>query len=181
MTEQTNPTPEDGEVELVATVTFRWMYTANPSDYGGKTDPEAMAAIDAENYLRDPLMYVEGEPTVTVEPTGTERVDVVLTYAGTPFVNKPMVIKELRATFPEAGIVGAVNLAREVPSVVCENVSAADGRVVATRLRALGATVELRPHVAVTPLDQFVGILGQATEDPLLTLREIRGDGEQPA
>jgi ribosomal protein L7/L12 len=154
MTEHPSHTPEDRAVELVATVTFRWTYIANPSDHGGKTDPEAMAAIDAENYRNDPLMYVEGEPTVTVEPSGTERVDVVLTYAGTPFVNKPMVIEELRATFPEAGLGGAVNLVREVPSVVCDNVSAADGRVIATRLRALGATVELRPHVAPSAAEQ---------------------------
>jgi ribosomal protein L7/L12 len=181
MTEHPSHTPEDRAVELVATVTFRWTYIANPSDHGGKTDPEAMAAIDAENYRNDPLMYVEGEPTVTVEPTGTERVDVVLTAAGDNHHRRIAITKELRATFPESGLVGAVSLIRDVPSVVCDNVLAADGRVVADRLRALGATVELRPHVAPTTLDQFVGILGHASEDPLLTLREIRGDGEQPA
>jgi ribosomal protein L7/L12 len=145
MTEQTNPTPEDGAVELVATVTFRWTYTANPSDYGGKTDPEEMAAIDAENYRNDPLMYVEGEPAVTVEPSGTERVDVVLTDVGGSTMERVSVTKELRATFPEIGLAAAAALVRTVPSVVCDNVSAADGRVVATRLRALGATVEVRP------------------------------------
>jgi ribosomal protein L7/L12 len=145
MTEHPETTPEDGAVELVATVTFRWTYTANPSDYGGKTDPEEMAAIDRENYRNDPLMYVEGEPAVTVEPSGTERVDVVLTAVGGSTMERVSVTKELRATFPEIGLAAAAALVRMAPSVVCDNVSAADGRLIAARLRALGATVELRP------------------------------------
>jgi ribosomal protein L7/L12 len=142
MTEHPSHTPEDGAVELVATVTFRWTYTANPSDYGGKTDPEEMAAIDAENYRNDPLMYVEGEPTVTVEPAGKQRVDVVLTQVGPRKIN---VIKEVRWAIPGMELRGALQLVDSAPVVVREDIYAGDAVAIVNALRAEGATVELRP------------------------------------
>jgi ribosomal protein L7/L12 len=142
MTEQPNSTPEDGAVELVATVTFRWTYTANPSDYGGKTDPEAMAAIDAENYCNDPLMYVEGEPAVTVEPTAKRRVDVVLVEVGPKKLN---VIKEIRWSNPLLTLAAAAQLANSLPAVVREDIYAGDATAIVNAMRAEGATVELRP------------------------------------
>lgn len=146
MTEQTNPTPENGAVELVATVTFRWTYTANPSDYEGTTDPTKMAAIDTENYQRDPLMYVEGEPTVTVEPTAKRRVDVVLTEVGDSKLN---VIKEIRWSNPLLTLAAAARLANSVPSVVREDIYSGDATAIVNALRAEGATVEIRPHGAL--------------------------------
>jgi ribosomal protein L7/L12 len=148
MTEHPSHTPEDGAVELVATVTFRWTYTANPSDYGGKTDPEAMAAIDAENYRNDPLMYVEGEPAVTVELVGTERVDVILTDVGYYKIN---VIKALRETVPfqpATALRDAARLVSSTPSVVRADVATGLAAKIRDHLEAQGATVEIRPHVA---------------------------------
>jgi ribosomal protein L7/L12 len=139
MTEQTNPTPEDGAVELVATVTFRWTYMANPSDYE-TSDPLEMAAIDRDTFENE--QYLQGEPTVTVEPAGKQRVDVVLTEVGPQKLN---VIREVRWATPGMTLVAALQMVESAPVAVREDIYEGDATAIVTVLRDAGATVELRP------------------------------------
>lgn len=143
MTEQSNTTPEDGAVELVATVTFRWTYMAKPSDYEGASSPEEMAAIDRDIFsTEDVFMHLQGDPTVTVEPAGKQRVDVILTAVGDRKLN---VVKEIRLAIPGIELRGALQLADSAPVVIREDIYAGDATAIVTALRAEGATVEIRP------------------------------------
>lgn len=82
-----------------------------------------------------------GAPAAEAAPAAGAAQTVVITNAG---ANKIAVIKALREINPNLGLQEAKGMTDSVPATVLENAKAEDAKSASDKLKAAGATVELK-------------------------------------
>lgn len=117
------------EISALSVLELSELVTALQDKFGVSAMPVAAAAA--------PAAAAEAAPAASESSTQT----VVMTGSG---ANKIAVIKALREINQNLGLKEAKDMTDAVPATILENVKAEDAKAAAEKLKAAGATVELK-------------------------------------